>query len=341
MSARALSRLRRLFGRSPAAASWYEQLSARLDEQAAAIARMHLALDEARLALDRRLLDHYALTELAQAELHLRADAIDVALSSADGPVAELLAAEGALIDGYVIHHTAELARQIAGARGTVIPTGEGIDLLMRLGEFDVVVPSTDHDLVGRLLRTPRDGIEPGVRALLARELEPGALAVDCGSSAGLAALAMAAAVGSGGRVVCFEPAPHVAACLRRTLSLNGFAGRAQVEEIALSNGSLDARLPEARPVALTRLDLQGGEPQAWRGADGLRAANPGIVFVLAWSASLLSRAGTAPAAFMQEIRAAGFAPSVVDTGDPAGTVAELRVDPAELEGATLLLRRA
>jgi hypothetical protein len=125
VSERRLGRVRRALRRSSAPASWWGQLSARLDEQDAAIARLQLALAQAQLALDRRMLDHYALTELALAKMHLRADAIESALSSPDGSVAELLAAESALVDSYLIHHIAELGRELAAGRGMVAPASE------------------------------------------------------------------------------------------------------------------------------------------------------------------------------------------------------------------------
>ena len=157
-------------------------LTARLDAQERSLAEMRLALDEAVLALDRRMLDHYALTELALADARLRADAIDSGIKDmlgAGGSIAELLATESMLFDGYLVHHIAELRRDLGVSRGAASPSAPGLDLLVLAGDYDLVVPSVERGLVAYLLRHGFEAIEPGVRAVLARELQSGGAAVD------------------------------------------------------------------------------------------------------------------------------------------------------------------
>jgi FkbM family methyltransferase len=352
--------------------------SARLDAQHAAVAELRLALDRAVLALDQRMLDHYALTELALAETRLRADAIENVLKELAGPggtFAELIASEGALFDGYLAHHIAELRRDLGVSRGAVSPSAPGLDLLILGGDYDLVVPSIEQGLVAYLLRHGFDTIEPGVRAAMIRELGPGASAVDAGANVGLHALAMANAVGSEGRLLCFEPVPHLAAVVRRALAVNGLADRAEVRAIALADSAgtstfhvaehgpmsslfalpaaataesieverstLDAQIPAGTRVDLVKLDVEGAEALAWRGAARVRQDNPEIVFILEWSASHFRRAGIEPDAFMSEIQAEGFAAFRIATDDPAGAVGPLDDDPAKLEGGNVLLRRA
>lgn len=351
---------------------------ARLETQEAAVAQLRLALDQAVLALDRRILDHYALTELARAESTLRADVIESAvrrLSGPDGSLGELVAAEGMLFDGYLNHHMAELRRDLGISRGAVSPAAPGLDLLLLAGDFDLVVPSVEHGLVAFLLRHGTDGIEPGVAAAISRELRPGCLAVDVGANIGLLALVMATAVGPEGRVICFEPVPHLVAGLRRTLAINGFGGRTDVRAIALADSdgtsafnvaghgpmssllplpaeataetieivrsTLDAQIPAGSAVDLVKLDVEGAEPLVWRGAERVRRESPQVVFVLEWSASHFARSGIEASAFMEEIRSDGFTPFRIETDDPGGAVSPLTDDLSALEGANLLLRRA
>jgi FkbM family methyltransferase len=315
------------------------ELQARFDQQDAAIARLHLAVDKAVLALDRRILDHYELTELVRAQLKLRADAIELALSSPDGPLAELLAAESAQLDSYLIHHTALLRSQIEALAGEASPPPAGI------------------------------------QAFLRRELRQGASAVDVGSGSGALALALAAAVGPAGRVVCFEPLPQAAAALRRTLAARGVAARSDVREIALADtdgigrlhvpedpsmsslaapadGSasesiqvvrttLDQQIPAGQRVDLVVLDVGGAEALVWRGAARVRRENPEILFLCAWDAQRLVRAGSDPASAMAEFAADGFSPFLVAADDPEGGETPFAGDPAALSQATILLRRS
>ena len=209
-------------------------------------------------------------------------------------------------------------------------------------------------------------------RSLLASCARAG-LAVDVGANVGLLALIMAAAVGSEGSVLCFEPVPRLAASLRRTLALNGFASRSDVREIALAEAegaasfhvaehgpmsslfalpestaselievqrsTLDSQIPPGTRVDLVKLDVEGAEALVWRGATRIRSENPDTVFLVEWSASHLERAGFEPAAVMAEFRAEGFSPFLIATDDPKGGVSPLAVEPGALEGANLLRR--
>lgn len=339
--------IRRLRARFRIVRSPSEQarLDARLDEQDAEAARLRLRLDEAVLALDRRILDHYALTELARQEMHLRTDAIDRALSSPDGSVAELLAAEAALLDTYLIHHTETLRSDIAAARAGLGATVPEADVVVRAGDFDLCLPSADPDLIELLRLRSGDEFEPGLRAVLQRELKAGSRAVEVHAASGVHLLTMARAVGEEGELVCFEPSPRNAVSLRRTLALNGFQNRAEVRERAVAGPgattTLDAEIPAGTSVDLVRVGAEGVAPVVWAGTERIRRDNPNVVFVVAWSASHLTNAGHAPATAMGQIRAAGFAPFAIAQGDAAGGIVALEGDAAELEGGLLLLRRA
>ena len=78
--------------------------------------------------------------------------------------------------------------------------------------------------------------VEPEVQSVLERELIPGGVFVDAGASVGFFTLLAARIVGSGGRVVAFEPQPAAAAAIRANADLNSFS-QVLVVEAALSDG--------------------------------------------------------------------------------------------------------
>jgi hypothetical protein len=337
----------------------YPRVRQHLGEQDTTAAELRLALDAGILALDRRLLDVYALTETARREIQERivtlsalteaaraesqqqAESIEETLAAPESPLAELISAEAHRIDSYLVHHFTKLRKDLGLDLAPSAPFAADVDIVVPNAGFDVSVPSFERDLVAAVAGRDPAIVSPGVRALVARELRPGALAVDAYASIGLHALAMAENVGAGGSVVCFEPVSRVAVSLRRTLVLNGFAERADVRETALNSGStLDAQLASGTRVDMVRLDLDGAEPLAWRGAERVRTQNPQIVVLMQWSASRLAASGCRPAAFMAEIRSAGFAPFQIAADDPAAPLSPLEYDPASLEAFGILLRR-
>jgi len=85
-------------------------------------------------------------------------------------------------------------------------------------------------------------------RALLRATLKEGGVFVDIGANAGIYSLCGAKAVGASGRVLSIEPNPAVAERLRFNLSLNGFGGRAMIEQAGVSDsaGHFDLMLDES-----------------------------------------------------------------------------------------------
>jgi FkbM family methyltransferase len=196
---------------------------------------------------------------------------------------------------------------------------------------------------------------------------------VDAGANIGIHSIIMSLAVGSKGRVVCFEPLPHLANALKRTLHLNGFGDRVSVQQSALSDATGEATfyraahgpmsslyaLPdgvEAEPILVhmstldeyfapgsrvdfVKMDVEGAEPRVWRGMQRILKENADIEVVLEWSSSHFKRSGEDPSAFMAEIQAAGFSPFVISDDGPAEHLIPL--DSAEVvEGINLLLTR-
>ena len=92
----------------------------------------------------------------------------------------------------------------------------------MRTADGFVAIPQTDTLLLLMLYDAGPQGLEPGTRRVLIRLLLPGMVFVDVGAHVGTLTLAGARRVGSGGKVVAFEPAPTTFNLLKKTIALNG-----------------------------------------------------------------------------------------------------------------------
>jgi FkbM family methyltransferase len=314
---------------------------------------------------------------------------------------AAMLRQEVADGNGNLLHHTAMLRQELADATTvlkegmavmrTEIRTlddamqmiargpkhawlGEKVDVLLLAGGFDLIVPAQEEGLLAYFLRHGTDSVEPGVQAVLKDRLRPGAVVVDVGANVGVHALAMAAAVGPEGRVLCFEPLPHLAAALARTLRLNNFGDRARVEQVALTDtlgettfhravhsplsslyalpdaagatallvrtSTMDACVPPGGRVDFVKMDVEGAEPLVWRGMRRVLSENERIEIVLEWSASHFRRSGEDQAAFLATIREAGFNAYKIEDADPPGGLTPLSDQIETLEAANVLLTR-
>ncbi|MEA2560792.1 MAG: hypothetical protein QOH06_2296 [Acidobacteriota bacterium] len=178
------------------------------------------------------------------------------------------------------------------------------------------------------------------------QHVRPGDTVLDIGANIGFFAMNLAAMVGSNGKVYAFEPNPRIADLLERSVAENHFADRVAVARAAVADqpgrlglfvgadslnlsGSylvkdkaaasdapgrivdvpviqLDAE-PIRRPVSFIKIDVEGAEPLALRGASKiLREDRPTILAEL--NPSQLARvAGCSPAAFLAEMEALGY----------------------------------
>jgi FkbM family methyltransferase len=238
-----------------------------------------------------------------------------------------------------------------------------------------IFLATDDLDLTPHLLL--RGAWEPHVGAALRRLLRPGAVAADIGANVGAHTLAMAQAVGPRGRIEAFEANPAAARLLADSLFVNGVLPwvtlhRQAVTDRAgellltvtpghLGSGNLhpgaavpdhDVRYPQQLRVPavrldealgglprldLIRLDIEGAEPLALRGAEALLRRHQGIRVVLEWSVPMLSSRMQVPG-FVAWLKALGFRFWVIEAEG------RLRaVTPAEataLPHADLLLAR-
>lgn len=168
---------------------------------------------------------------------------------------------------------------------------------------------------------------EPHVAALLRRILRPGQRAVEAGANIGYHTVGMASAIGPAGRLDSFEPVPELRRLIELNLLANGVLDRVRLRpEALLDHGgpiamlqdpwmagsahvavehadgryarridaiatTLDSALAgdDGRPVDLIRLDIEGTEMLALRGAQAVLARSPRLRLVFEWSPIMLA----------------------------------------------------
>ena len=293
------------------------------------------------------------------------------ALNARNGTLADTVVAEMERLDGYLAYHAATLRASVAAIHGNLDPLREslqniahrpqhsyiapGVDALLITAGYDLILPTDEAGLLAYIMRHGLTAIEPGVREVLRSHLKPGAVAVDAGANIGIHSISMASAVGPSGCVLCFEPLPHLAKALERTLHLNGFGERARVQQMALSDTSGETTLnraahgpmsslydlaegvrTEAIPVRmitldecfapgarvdLVKMDVEGAEPRVWRGMRRILQDNSEIEVITEWSASHFHRSGEDPGNLWQRFMRPGSIPSLYQTmGQPTAS---------------------
>jgi FkbM family methyltransferase len=190
-----------------------------------------------------------------------------------------------------------------------VDPLRVSMTVLGRTVEFDMTLDAgfwADEAMVNEFQANGTTWCEPEVVHLMLRVLRPGDLAVDAGANVGFFSCLMSRLVGLTGRVLAFEPAAVNLAKLHRNLALNGIenvevhptalwdsgtempfwyghdsgaCSFAQYHEatgsVVVKTETLDECLPFSTvpPVRLLKLDVEGSEERALRGARVLLAS--------------------------------------------------------------------
>ncbi|MGB3929448.1 MAG: FkbM family methyltransferase [Sphingobium sp.] len=270
----------------------------------------------------------------------------------------------------------ADRARNEALIRGrcATVPLPGNDALCWCLGRYRMFVATDD---IGFSTFMMRDGYWelPMTEAVVAA-LRPGMHVVDCGANLGYYSLLAADLIGESGRLHAFEPNPDVARRLRQSISVNGFAGRTTVHEIALADapgaaaftvpmgepknghvgavGShaaeggdglrrfdvrvdrLDAILGDA-PVDLIKIDVEGAEERLWDGMRGILARGAPLTIFLEFTPDRYAD----PAAFLNRIAAAGFALARITERDGvvATSRAEILAAPGNRDQMLVLIR--
>jgi FkbM family methyltransferase len=200
------------------------------------------------------------------------------------------------------------------------------------------------------------------------RTVKPGQHVVDAGAHIGLFAMHMAAAVGPSGSVHCFEPFDANADCLDLAIAENRFERRVIVERAALGATHGTAHLifapatlnsggafigtpgaavpaghemrpvrvialdeyPLPRPISFIKIDVEGAEPQALRGAARvLREDRPAILSEV-HPAQLKLVSGMTPAALIAQVAELGYRCHLLGAGVPGAEITDVQTSGVE-----------
>ena len=212
---------------------------------------------------------------------------------------------------------------------------GDHMALCRVLGRYKMYVDCRDVGIAPHLML---DGYwEMWVTEALVSLVRKDMVVADIGANLGYFSLVLADLVGPGGRVHAFEPNPHMTDLLHRSLSVNGYAQRVEVHQVALGDregevalvvppgdpknahvvpmseplpdhavpvpaARLDGR-PDWSTIEFAKVDVEGAEQLVWAGAQGLldNGALRGVV--LEFAAARYHD----PAAFLRDLMAPGF----------------------------------
>lgn len=234
--------------------------------------------------------------------------------------------------------------RLAASLRGPSHYLGEHTALTRLHSGERIFVDTRDIGICSHILLEGR--WESWVERALRRLVRPGMHVVDGGAHVGYHTLRMASWVGATGRVEAFEPNPVLVRRLRWSVAVNGFDERVRLHEAALldrageaefgfqhafSGGGtlggdgervavptlpLDQALADIARIDVIKLDVEGAEARAWRGAARLIAASPRIAVVMEFHAPSFAQGAETPLGFLSARAAEGFALRVIE---PAG----------------------
>jgi FkbM family methyltransferase len=251
------------------------------------------------------------------------------------------LAAVERAIDDRIPHPITALdagqAALIRSCRATAhtVPGPDGTVICRALARYRLVVDPTDLPVASYLAS---EGVwEPWNTIAIARELEPGGVALDVGANCGYFTVLMADLVGQTGRVVAAEPNPRLAALAEQSLWINGYEDRAHVvqravtdspgraavlvvpsrraaqaalgpedpahENLTVETTSVDALAADLPGVDLVKIDAEGSEQAIWAGMSATLERNDDILVVMEVNRTRYADAD----GFYRDIEAGGF----------------------------------
>jgi FkbM family methyltransferase len=234
------------------------------------------------------------------------------------------------------------------------------------LGGYSVCVDAKDPDFGPGILYN-RD-YEPHVRAAIRERFRPGQTFVDIGANIGCISLLAASIAGPSGRVISFEPNPTNLQRLYAGIVLNGFEN-VEVRPLAVSDRRatftvsggtsnsvvreaqglddsvyaqsvvLDDELAHLSSIDFIKIDIEGHEPRALRGAGGLiRKHRPTLLTEFCPRCLEDGRGGLGPRDYLRQIfgfydrvRAITMFGDSIEFDDPEAVMDHWRRRDAEL----------
>jgi FkbM family methyltransferase len=214
--------------------------------------------------------------------------------------------------------------------------------VLLRLRDFMMYVRLDDWDVGARIAvkRTYERHVTESMRPLL----KPGMVMIDIGANIGYYSLLAASRVGATGKVTAFEPSMENCALLQKSVKANGF-DNVVIHSMAVtdlegtvgfsmgdSNGSIDRKNPDSRPIQvravrldgflkdepridLIKMDIEGAEGFALAGMRHLLARYRPILFTEFCPSALQAISEIMPEDYLSDLRELGYELHIVHRG--------------------------
>ncbi len=247
------------------------------------------------------------------------------------------LRAERLAFDSFVSADMEKLDLELHAKRSRFCSyLGDHLAVCRVLGNMKIFVDTRDHVLAPHLMT---DGYwESWITLAMLRVLKPGMVAVDVGANYGYYSILMGRCVGRTGKMFAFEPNPHIASLLRKSLWISGIRQIDEVREVAAHSTTgenvrfffseerpMNARVTNEAPydgqmidVATARLDdvlpdrvdfikidAEGAEREIWRGMARTIQNNPQLQVFLEFNPKRTSYYD--PLEFLAKIQEDGF----------------------------------
>lgn len=211
------------------------------------------------------------------------------------------------------------------------------------LGRYKMYVDTRDIGIASHLML---EGYwEMWVTQAMMRMVRRGSVVADVGANLGYFTLLLADLTGPQGKVLSFEPQPGMARLLRKSIEVNGYGGIADLHAVALGSaagtaaieasvehpgggrvvggGPVDSAttapirrfddLPHAIDAEFIKLDVEGYEPEVWKGMSArLARRDLPLTLFMEFTVGRLPD----PAGFLDEILSQGFALAIISHND-------------------------
>ena len=232
-----------------------------------------------------------------------------------------------------------EVEAEIRGLTQTAY-IGKHEALCRILGRYKMYVDTRDVGIASHLML---EGFwELWVTNAMMRSVRRGAVVADIGANLGYFTLLLADLTGAQGRVLSFEPNPNLAGLLRKSIEVNGFTPFTDFHELALGgaggSAEMDIRIdqpgggrmiaghapaansssavrverfdqiPHALDVEFIKMDVEGFEPEVWKGMTGLLEQGKPLTIFMEFTVGRLAD----PGGFLDAIMGWGFTLEII-----------------------------
>jgi FkbM family methyltransferase len=177
-----------------------------------------------------------------------------------------------------------------------------------------------------------RRSYEPHVTGAIEHALKPGGVFLDIGANIGYYTLLAAARVGSGGKVIAFEPNPRNCELLGKSVELNRFAnvtlhsyavsdqagsfgfsaddsngrltaGEQEIAQFQVETVVLDQFLAQEKRIDVIKMDIEGFEGKALQGMKQLIRRHTPVIISEFNAGSMERLSGIKPAEYLDQLR--------------------------------------